>query len=225
MLNSEKKPKMITVDVHQLSNALSNSNKKVTHFRIHLLGSSCIIMLGCEAGGHTTTNSKQKNTLSHAHTQNEIEMKTHFTKKKKTILSNFLLEQFLANRLQNWVWQFLLHIHFKWQLSLAVVFFSITMRPSSSAASSWSSSYWFHFIYLLLQFIHFSINHLEYWIPTHLFPMQNKWKFKFSNRERDTCILYIFNSFDNVSNKNAQYARNVSFVANIQRLGWWFDSN
>lgn len=62
------------------------------------------------------------------------------------LLSNFLLHQFLANRLQNWVWQFSFYVRYKWQLggcwwwwwgwfsiSLSVYVFAI---PSSSS-SSW----------------------------------------------------------------------------------------
>lgn len=55
--------------------------------------------------------------------QNEIEIKTKIEMKKNnnTILSNFLLQQFLANRLQNWVWQFLFCVHSNWQLSMMVM--------------------------------------------------------------------------------------------------------
>ena len=111
----------------------------MTHFLIHLFGIS-VSFLSVHRDWWDGSVHKSKI---------EIKIKKNILFKKKRILSNFLLQQFLANRLQNWVWQFSFYVQLKWQLSFMVVqcfsMYCIVMVE-------------FGFIW---QFIHFSIDHLQ----------------------------------------------------------------
>lgn len=76
------------------------------------------------------------------------------------LLSNFLLHQFLANRLQNWVWQFSFYVHFKWQPCgwWWRCLFSISIYVCLCACNTiivivimlWWSNGWFHLFALAI---------------------------------------------------------------------------